>query len=93
MKYIIQGKEKIDKIMMLIGFTSIKSKKMHSALIDYYCSDNNRKKRAVANIFEVQEANLCRDIKKINFVAGELERYKEMEWPDYQALRNNKKAA
>ena len=43
MRYIIQGKEKIDKIMMLIGFTSIKSKKMHSALIDYYCSDNNRK--------------------------------------------------
>ena len=51
------------------------------------------KKRAVANIFEVQETNLCRDIKKINIVAGELERYKEMEWPDYQALRNNKKAA
>jgi len=93
MKLLIQGKENLEKITMLIGLTSIKSKSMHSAIIDYYCSDNNRKKRAVALMNDVIETNLSRDIKKINVVAGKLERLKELDWPDYQELRNNKKTA
>ena len=93
MKQLIQGKENLEKIILLIGLTSIKSKAMHSAIIDYYCSNNNRKKRATAIRNEVKETNLSRDIKKINIIAGKLERLKELDWPDYQALRNNKKTA
>ena len=73
---------------MLIGLTSIKSKNMHRALIDYYCSNNNRKKRATALMNDAKETNLSRDINKINVVAGKLERLKELDWPDYQKLIN-----
>jgi len=93
MKKLIQGKENLEKITMLIGLTSIKSKAMHSALIEYYCSDKNRKKRATALMNDVKETNLNRDMKKINIVAGKLERLKELDWPEYKALRDNKKAA
>ena len=93
MKKLIQGKEKLEKITMLIGLTSIKSKAMHRALIEYYCSDKNRKKRATALMNDVKETNLNRDMKKINVVAGKLERLKELDWPEYKELRDNKKAA
>ena len=93
MKKLIQGKEKLEKITMLIGLTSIKSKAMHRALIEYYCSDKNRKKRATALMNDVKETNLNRDMKKINVVAGKLERLKELDWPEYKELIDNKKAA
>jgi hypothetical protein len=93
MNQLIQGKENLEKIKMLIGLTSIKSNAMHRALIEYYCSNKNRKKRATALMNDVKETNLNRDMKKINVVAGKLERLKELDWPDYQALRDNKKAA
>ena len=93
MKKLIQGKENLEKITMLIGLTSIKSKAMHRALIEYYCSDKNRKKRATALMNDVKETNLNRDMKKINVVAGKLERLKELDWPEYKELRDNKKAA
>lgn len=93
MKKLIQGKENLEKITMLIGLTSIKSKAMHRALIEYYCSDKNRKKRATALMNDVKETNLNRDMKKINVVAGKLERLKELDWPEYKELIDNKKAA
>lgn len=93
MKKLIQGKENLEKVTLLIGLTSIKSKAMHRALIEYYCSDTNRKKRATALMNDVKETNLNRDMKKINIVAGKLERLKEIDWPEYKELRDNKKAA
>lgn len=94
MKFLIKSKEKTEKIELLIGQTSITSKNIKSAIIDYYCSDSNRTKRATALLNDVEESNLSRDMKKVNVEAGKLERLKELDWPEYKAfLKYKEKAA
>jgi hypothetical protein len=91
MKYLIKNKEKKEKVEMLIGQTSITSKDIKSAIVDYYCSDSNRTKRATAFLNGVEESNLNRDMKKVNIEAGKLERLKELDWPEYKAFLEYKK--
>ena len=91
MKYLIKNKEKKEKVEMLIGQTSITSKDIKSAIVDYYCSDSNRTKRATALLNGVEESNLNRDMKKVNIEAGKLERLKELDWPEYKAFLEYKK--
>jgi hypothetical protein len=91
MKYLIKSNEKKEKIVMLIGQTSIKSKNIQNAIIDYYCGDSNKTKRATALLNDVEESNLCRDMKKVNVEAGKLERLKELDWPEYKAFLEYKK--
>jgi len=86
MNYLIKNEEKIEKIELLIGQTSITSKNMKKAIIDYYCSDSNRTKRATALLNDVEESNLSRDMKKVNLEAKKLERLKELDWPEYKAF-------
>ncbi len=87
MNYLAQGMEKREKIEILLALTSFKSEGIKGALVDYFC--NNMKKCDAALLNEVKEPNLNRDIKKLNATAAKLERLKELDWPDYKALRDN----
>ena len=89
MNYLAQGFESREKIDILLDLTSFKSEAIKAALVDYFC--RNMKKCEAALVNDVKESNLNRDIKKLNITAGKLERCKELDWPDYQALKQNEK--
>jgi hypothetical protein len=89
---LIKGNEKKERILIFIGLTGIRSKKMKEALIEYYCGVQNRTKRTVAALNNVEESNLNRDMKKVERVAGEFEKLKEIDWPEYQAFKEYQKA-
>jgi len=86
MKHLVQGAEKTEKIDLLISLTSLDSEDMRSAMVDHFCRNMKRSDSALIN--NVKEPNLSRDIKKINEVAGKLERLKEMDWVKYKEYKN-----
>jgi len=91
MNYLVQGMEDKRKIELLISCTSLDSEAMQGAFIDHFCRDMSKTDAALIN--NVKLPNLSRDIKILNVVAEKFERLKELDWPEYQALKDNKKAA
>ena len=91
MNYLIQGQECHEKIDIIIKHARLESENMIAAIIDHYCFNMTKTEAALMN--DVKLPNLSRDIKKVNVVAGDIERIKELDWSDYQELKANKKAA
>ncbi len=85
MNYLIKGEELKEKIEILISLTGLDSEPMEAAMVDHFCRNMSKSHAAALN--GVQQSNLSRDIKKIDIVAGKLERLKELDWPDYKKAK------
>lgn len=86
--YLLPGHESEEKFNILVSFTSLKSENMINALKRHLVK--GAEKEFVIAIYNVQQQNFSRDLNKLKGVAEKLERYKEIEWPKYQELKEFK---
>lgn len=78
MRYIIKGSEPIERVLLLLKLTKIKSENMKSAIIDHYV--NGLKEGHAALLNDVKQQNLNKALKRLNKQAGVVEEIKEYDW-------------
>lgn len=79
---LIQGLESLERVNLLLGLTRIDSEDVKHSLIDYLTKGMDLKTSAEIN--DVKQQNFNRALKRINEVAGVVEKIKEIDWVKFR---------
>ncbi|WP_351189259.1 PapB/FocB family fimbrial expression transcriptional regulator [Shewanella sp. TB4-MNA-CIBAN-0142] len=78
MKYLIQGGESAERMVLLLRFTKICSPQIIAALNDHFVTGHQETRAAIRN--GVKESNLTRAINTLEDTAHNAEMLKELDW-------------
>jgi selenocysteine lyase/cysteine desulfurase len=78
MKYLYKGSQSQERLDVLLSFGKSTSEDIKSALSDYLVRGINKTNAATLN--GVPGPNLTRALKRLEVVAGKVERVKELDW-------------
>ncbi|QFI37590.1 hypothetical protein FR932_06915 [Moritella marina ATCC 15381] len=78
MKFLTKGLEHEERINLLLQLTKIGSENIKSALVDHLTKGLTENDAAMLN--DVPQQNFNRALKRLNDVAGVVEKVKELDW-------------
>ncbi|SQD77838.1 PapB/FocB family fimbrial expression transcriptional regulator [Moritella yayanosii] len=78
MKFLTKGLEPEERINLLLQLTKIGSENIKSALVDHLSKGLTENDAAMLN--NVSQQNFNRALKRLNGVAGIVEKVKELDW-------------
>lgn len=85
MNYLISGFESKERVDLLISLTKINSEQLKDSIIDHLCAGHSEKDAVSLN--GVTQSNFNRAMKKLNDVAGIVEKIKELDWERFKSVK------
>lgn len=91
-RYLLQGMEDPERLEILISFTRIASEDVKAALRDHLVKPDTGKAGGfsednAAQFNGVSASNFNRALKRLNIVAGKMERVKEIDWARQKSVK------
>ena len=85
MNYLIAGGESKERVELLLSLTKISSEQLTDSIIDHLCVGHSEKDAIAIN--GVTQSNFNRAMKKLNDVAGIVEKIKELDWSKLKSVK------
>ena len=85
MNYLIAGGESNERVELLLSLTKINSEPLRDSIVDHLCVGHAEKDAVLLN--GVTQSNFNRAMKKLNDVAGIVEKIKELDWERLKSVK------
>lgn len=79
------GGESKERVELLLSLTKINSEPLRDSITDHLCAGHSEKDAALLN--GVTQSNFNRAMKKLNDVAGIVEKIKELDWERFKSVK------